>query len=197
MRPDMVGVDAVAAVDHVPSSCGDVVGAMQQFLRLGSFTVLARQTSECVTCINLDLWVAGPAASVEDVVELADVRGAGGSGVDRGEQALGEEGSFTSSGGLVPAVVLLEQASASVSPVVRITRARCSRAVAASRRSPLLVAGQGGRRAPVRDVELGQDVAYVDAGGSRADDEGGCDLAVRRAVGQQRQHLAFPRGQPV
>jgi hypothetical protein len=62
MRPDMVGVHAVAAVNHVPGSCGDVVRGLQQYLRLGSFTVLARQTSECVTCINLNLRVAGPAA---------------------------------------------------------------------------------------------------------------------------------------
>ena len=88
----MVGIDAVAAVHHMRRGDGDLVGGSQQVSCERELTPLAGQAGE-------------------DVEELLRALTSPVLGVDRRQQASGEQRPLTPSGRLVPAVVLFEKAS--------------------------------------------------------------------------------------
>ena len=66
-------------------------------------------------------------------------------------------------------------------------------------RQPALIApelaGAGHRRGARTDAELGEDVHEVGLHGRLAEEELPADLAVRAALGDEREHLGLARGE--
>ena len=77
---------------------GDLVGGSQQVSCERELTPLVGQAGEGVGGVDLDLRIADAAALLEDVEELLRALTSPVLGVDRGQQASGEQRPFTTSG---------------------------------------------------------------------------------------------------
>jgi len=142
----VVGIDAVPAVHHVRRGHGDLVGGSQQVSCERELTPLVGQAGEGVRGVDLDLRIADAATLLEDVEELLRALTSAVLGVDRGQQASGEQRPLTPSGRLVPAVVLFEKAS-------------CCVGLAGGPPQPSKVQSRGGGEPQVTAVGGGQDRA--------------------------------------